>query len=63
MLKKLFCLHKWHTHAKSTEKWVDSEIVRGTAHWWNPKTQEISRIRTIEVLICAECGAIKYIEY
>ncbi len=59
-LTKLFCLHKWTSHAKNnmvgrrlvydyaTMKYVDANC---------------NREYTKEVLICETCGKIKIIEY
>lgn len=63
IFSKLFCKHKWTSHAKTTTNWTDTKIVNGTAHWWNPKTMEVVNHETTEVLICSECGKITKIIY
>ena len=63
IIKKLFCLHKWITHAKKEYKWTETEVVYGTEHWYTPLTEVQEKEVTDEVLICTECGKIKKISY
>lgn len=63
MFKKLFCKHKWKTHAKDVHEWNDLNIVNGTDAWFNPALVGQKKRRTTEILICEECGAIKKIIY
>lgn len=55
LFKKLFCLHKWKSHARTTYNW--KERIDGS---WNGY-QNVSE--TTEILICTECGKIKQIKY
>jgi len=55
LFKKLFCLHKWETHAKKEYQW--EEHIKGT---WG-KFEKVSE--TTEILICEECGKIEKIKY
>lgn len=54
-LIRMFCKHKWQTHAKIDYSWI--EKVEGTCD----KTQNVGH--TVEVLICEKCGEIKKIKY
>jgi hypothetical protein len=55
LLTKIFCKHKWKTHAKKDYIW--SQKVEGT---WD-RVERVST--TSEVLICEKCGKIRQIEY
>ena len=61
IFSKLFCKHRWVSHATSKHNWVDKQVI-GTS-LWNPETLEITRTDTTEVLICSECGKIIKITY
>ena len=62
MFRRLFCRHKWKTHAKEKYEWTEEIIVPGTEHWFTPKLQKYEVSETKEVLIC-DCGTVKIIKY
>lgn len=55
LFKKLFCLHKWKSYARTT--YNSKERIDGS---WNGY-QDVSS--TTEILICTKCGKIKQIKY
>jgi hypothetical protein len=63
MFEKLFCRHKWKTHAKEKYEWKQIEIVEETKYWPTPIQQVIEYSNIEEVLICESCGKIHQIEY
>ena len=63
LLKKLFCSHKWQTHAKQKYTRTTKEVVEGSEYWYQPMVQNKVTDTTNEILICTECGKIKKIEY
>ncbi len=63
ILEKLFCKHKWTTHAKEVYKYTGKEVVEGTKDWYHPVIELQEFQHTDEVLICSECGKIKQIRY
>jgi hypothetical protein len=54
LLKKLFCLHKWKSYARTTYNWKEHSFYYGGY-------QDASS--TTEILICTKCGKIKTIKY
>ena len=63
LFHRLFCKHKWATHTKKEYEWTNVEIIKGTEDDFKPKFQNRKYSKTREVLICANCGKIKQIEY
>lgn len=63
IILKLFCLHKWNTHARKVYEHTDKEVVSGTESWYKPIVTDAEYSKTIEVLICEKCGKIETIEY
>jgi Fe2+ or Zn2+ uptake regulation protein len=51
LFKKLFCLHKWKSYARTTYNWRSTWV-------YNQNVSE-----TVEILICTKCGKIKQIKY
>ncbi len=49
IINKLFCLHQWKSHAKSTYRF---DYLNGN------KSEQIT-----EIIICDKCGKIKQINY
>lgn len=49
IVSKLFCLHQWESHAKN----LYSSELRNGGH----------EEKTLEVMICKNCGKIKIIHY
>lgn len=63
IIKKLFCMHQWKTHAKETYEWTEKEVVEGTMLWPQPLIQDKSYQDTVEILICEKCGDVKKLSY
>lgn len=58
IFKKLFCLHKWKSHAQ--QKYTAKQYsIRNNIYFENGITKNFNR----EILICNICGKIKQIEY
>jgi len=58
IITKLFCPHKWHSHAKTTKM--------NPMYYMNTEEKlEVvqSSGKTTEVLICDSCGKVKVIRY
>jgi len=55
---KLFCKHKWSSHAKNI---INQVTYAHNGYSWDatPIKKEFTR----EVLVCEHCGKIKIIEY
>ena len=58
IITKLFCHHKWVTHSKENnfaeEQSISSMFRNGI---------QSERFKTVEILICTECGKIKILKY
>lgn len=63
LFKKLFCRHRWRTHAKEKREWVGRSPVPGTEHWSLPLFEEGPLGEVVEVLVCKRCGKIATLKY